>query len=272
VASNAPPRVLCAEGHGLTMASVGERLHLLYELNRGLTSFTDMDGLLRYVTDRARELFNAEGCALLLLDRQRGEFYFPVASERKKVHEIRLATVRFPADRGIAGWVLAHDEAVLIDDVSKDARFFAGVDARTDMTTRRLLCAPLRTRSGNIGVIEVVNPAGEGLGRTDLEFLETLAGDVAQACERALLYDGLRGEVLGLRHACRVAGLCLMAVGVLLLLGAIVGHLAWASPLEELPRRPGVLMGLVGLVSGGLLVCVARGWFVPAQPAGLTSS
>ena len=146
VASNAPPRVLCAEGHGLIMASVGERLHLLYELNRGLTSFTDMDGLLRYVTDRARELFNAEGCALLLLDRRRGEFYFPVASESKKVHEIRLATVRFPADRGIAGWVLAHDEAVLIDDVSKDARFFAGVDARTDMTTRRLLCAPLRTR------------------------------------------------------------------------------------------------------------------------------
>src|SRR5262250_3448660 len=124
------------------MATAGDRLHLLYELNRGLTSFTDLDSLLRYVTGRARELFRAEGCALLLLDRQRREFYFPVASESEEAKEARLSQIRFPADRGIAGWVLAHDEAALVEDTASDARFYNAIDRRTAVQTRSLLCAP----------------------------------------------------------------------------------------------------------------------------------
>jgi GAF domain-containing protein len=248
------------------MAAAGERLHLLYELNRGLTTFTDLTGLLRYVARRAREVFQAEGCALLLLDRERHEFYFPVVSETDEASETRLATLRFPADRGIAGWVLAHDQATLVSDATRDPRFFSGIDQQTNMTTRALLCAPLRTRSGNIGVIELVNPAADSLTADALEFLETLAGDVAVACEKALLYESLRGEVDGLRRACRTAGFGLIGVGILFVLGALLGHLAWALPLRELPTRPGMLMGVAGMAVGALLLAVARGWLVAKRP------
>jgi GAF domain-containing protein len=244
------------------MSTVGERLHLLYEVNRELTSFTALDGLLRYVTQRARELFDAEGCALLLLDRQRREFYFPVASqdEAHRRSGARLREIRFPAGRGIAGWVLTHGEAAAVPDVSKDARFYAGVDQQTSMTTRALLAAPLRTSSGIIGVIEVINPAASALTTEDLEFLATLGGDIAVACEKARLFGNLRGELQGLRQVMRVAGFSLMVAGVLCILGATISHFAWALPVSELATRPGIWMGLAGLGVGVVLVAIERGW------------
>src|SRR5437867_13148830 len=98
------------------------RLQLLNDVNRRLATFTALDELLRYATRRGRELLDAEGCAVLLLDGARHEFHFPVASqsEARAASEARLADVRFPANQGIAGWVLAHDEAVLVADAGSD--------------------------------------------------------------------------------------------------------------------------------------------------------
>lgn len=250
------------------MVAPGDRLHLLYELNRGLTSLTDLGELLNYVTRRAREVFNAEGCALLLLDPDRREFYFPIASENDAfaASAARLRQIRFPADRGIAGWVLANDRAEMVADARTDPRFYRGIDEQTQMTTRALLCAPLRTPAGNIGVMEIVNPAPGALVSGDLEFLETLAGDVAVACERALLYGSLRDQVRGLRRAVRLAGYGLIGIGALFMLGAVVGHLAWALPLGELPTRPGMLVGLLGAAVGAMLVGVGSGWLSAGQP------
>ena len=246
------------------MTTAAERLHLLYEVNRRLTGFTDLDELLRYATQRTRELFEAEGCALLLVDRGREEFYFPIASQSASSHasEQRLSEIRFPADRGIAGWVLANDQAALVEDTSKDPRFYSGVDQQTQTATRAVLCAPLRSPSGNIGVVEVVNPSASAVTRDDLEFLEALATDIALAHEKARLYERLRGEVVGLRQASGIAGYGLAAVGLLLSLGTIFGHLAWALPVRELLTRPGLLTGVAAILVGLALVGVAHGWLV----------
>jgi len=247
------------------MPTAADRLHLLYEVSRRLTSLDDLDELMRYSTQRTRELFDADGCALLFLDRERGELYFPVASQSaaQRVAEERLTEVRVPRDRGIAGWVLARDEAVRVDDVASDPRFYSGVDQATKMTTRSVLCAPLRSPSGNIGVIEVVNPAPGALTQEDVEFLEALAADIAVAHERALLYARLRGEVTNLRQACRRVGAGLALVGLVVGAGGIVGHLAWALPLAELPGRPGVLGGGMAVAVGVFLLAIGRGWIIP---------
>jgi len=247
------------------VTTAADRLHVLYEVNRRLTTFDDLDELMRYSTQRTCELFGADGCALLFLDREQGEFYFPVASQSatQRAAAERLAEIRFPADRGIAGWVLAHDEAVIVPDVTKDARFYTGVDQATQMTTRALLCAPLRSRSGNIGVLEVVNPATTALTADDLEFLDALAADIAIAHEKTMLYERLRGEVTSLRQVLRLAGTACIGLGALLAIGGLIGHLAWALPLNELPTRPGIVSGVVGIVLGVALSALGNGWVIP---------
>jgi GAF domain-containing protein len=250
------------------MPTIAARLDVLYEVNRRLSTFTDLADLVRYATRRAREVFEAEGCALLILDRERNEFYFPVSSqsESRRESEARLAEIRFPADRGIAGWVLAHGESALVNDVANDPRFYEDVDRKTAITTHAVLCAPLRTEWGNIGVIEVVNPRA-ALTQEDLEFLEALAGDIAIAHEKVALHEQLEGEVIGLRQVCAAAGATLAAVGAFSCLAAAFVHLAWALPVRELPTRPGVWLGAISLTVGFALFAVARGWLVRRTPA-----
>jgi GAF domain-containing protein len=253
------------------MASDLDRLRLLYDLNRRLSTFTDLDELVRYVTRRARELLRADGCALLLFDARRNELYFPIASQRegRAATPEQLAEIRFPADRGVAGAVFRQGEPVLVTDARADTRFYPGVDQQTGLETRSILCAPLRTRSGTIGVIEVINPA-ERPTQDDLQFLDALAADVGVAHEKAELYGRLRAEALGLRRLSSLMGLGLLLAGVLFGSGAYLTLRARALPIDHLILHPGFLIGVLCALMGGVLVGVARGWLVtrvgPAVP------
>ena len=251
------------------MANTDERLQVLYEINRRLATLLSLDALTRYATARARELFSAGGCAVLLHDRGRRELFFPVVSEHAAHGDAgrRLEALRFPADRGVAGWVLTHGEAVAVADVTADPRFYQGVDESTGMRTRSLMAAPLRAASGNLGVIEVVNPDPGAMTADDLKFLQALADDIAVAYEKAELHERLRGEVIGLRQVCRVGGLALLAVGTLAILGTVVRHLALALPVREVATAPGTVGGAGALLGGVLLLAIARGWVGPAGPS-----
>jgi GAF domain-containing protein len=249
------------------VSDASKQLHLLADIGRSLATFIKIDDLVQYATRRTRELFDAEGCALLILDRDRGEFRFPVASQRDAgaVSAAELAEVRFPADQGIAGWVLAHDEATMVADTAKDPRFYDAVDRRTAMHTRSLLCAPLRTRGGNIGVIEVVNPSDERLDAGDLEFLDILASEIGVAYEKAALYRELEREVIDLRRFLRAAGVVLAAIGVMLAIGAAFYHRARVLPWSELPNERGILLGVVCTAIGAGLFAAGKGWVLPPR-------
>lgn len=242
------------------MTTASERLRLLYEVSRRLPTFTDLDELLRYATRRTRELFAAEGCSVLLLDRSRREFYFPVASQSasRQVTAERLAEIRFPADRGIAGWVLENDQSVLVGDTSTDSRFYGGVDEVTSMQTRSILCAPMRSHDGNMGVVEVINPGTE-MSPEDLEFLEALANDIAVAHENAAMHAKLRGDLGSLRQMCLWVGGALAGVGVLVGGGTIFGRLVYGLPLAELLSHPGAWTAVLLLGAGAALVAISRG-------------
>jgi GAF domain-containing protein len=246
------------------VSDASNQLRVLSDIGRSLATFIDLDDLVHYATRCTRDLFAAEGCALLLLDRERSEFCFPVASQRdsRAISAAQLAEIRFPADRGVAGWVLANNEAAVVADTAKDPRFYDAVDRKTEMQTKALLCAPLRTRSGNIGVIEVVNPGEGRLGRNDLDFLDALASEIGVAYEKAALYNELEREVVDLRRFCGLAGLGLSVLGVLVAATAAFFHRARVLPWSELPTQRGVLLGAICILIGALLVAVGRGWII----------
>ncbi len=239
-----------------------EQLQLLYQLNRRLAEFEDLDGLLRYATTRVRELFSAENCTLLLLDRSRKELYFPLATRDGAANaaDAELADIRFPADRGIAGWVLANDEGACIPDTQADERLYHGVDEKTGSVTRSMLCARLRVASRNIGVIEAINLDPARCTEDNLHFLEAVATDIAVASEKTILYDRLRSETQMLRMLGTLAGAGIAALGLVLAAGNAYGHLARALPAADLVTLPRLWMGVVVAVAGVLTVAATRGW------------
>jgi Nif-specific regulatory protein len=174
------------------------RLRLLHELGCAFAARLELDELIPLIVGRCQETFAAEGASVLLLDADRGELYFPYAAGPPEV-TARLAACRFPASAGIAGEVLASNRAVRVDDVSADMHFYGGVDRATGLRTRAILCAPLTSRDGTIGVIQVVNPVRAAFDDDDLACLEVLASSVAVAIENARIYARLKESAAGLR-------------------------------------------------------------------------
>jgi GAF domain-containing protein len=68
-----------------------------------------------------------------------------------------IVGLRLPADTGIAGWVLACGEAVLVEDVNQDPRFARAVAERTGYIPRALLSAPLQYEGEALGVLNVLD-------------------------------------------------------------------------------------------------------------------
>jgi serine phosphatase RsbU (regulator of sigma subunit) len=180
------------------------RLRLLYELGCAFAARMQLDELSAFVVRKCREVLDAEGAAILLLDSAHDELYFPYVADVDAEAQARLSNLRFPAGRGIAGAVLRSGRALRVDDVSADPRFFSVVDRQTGLTTRALICAPLTTEQGTIGVLQVLNPRGGGCFTDDhLAFLEALAGSVAIAVANARMYAQLQQQYLALQQAQR---------------------------------------------------------------------
>jgi len=200
------------------MATATNHLDVLCEVNRRLATFTDLDELLHFAARRARELFDAEGCALSLLDRGQRKLYLS-------------------ADDG---------------DPGRPPLPF--LEARTGVSIRVPVCS--RTRA--IGVIDVVDPQRGHFTSDDRELLEALASDIAVAYEQAEFHDHAGREAAELRALGLIASLGLVALGLSLIAGATLAHQAWALPLSELPMRPGMWAGLASTIVGALLVRVCR--------------
>lgn len=174
-------------------------LSILYEVGLSFSSLVEPEELARTVVARTRALLDAEGCSIVMLDPATDEFYFPYVANDERGGE-RVKGLRFPAGKGVAGWVVRNGTALHVPDTSQDPRFYPGVDEKTGVKTRSILCAPLRTRSGTIGVIEVVNKHEGHFSDVDLGFLSALSGSVAIALENAHLYQQLRISEARLRE------------------------------------------------------------------------
>jgi len=169
-----------------------EKLALLLEANRALTSTLDLDKLLRVIMGQAKRVVGAEASSLMLLDEAKKELFFDVTlgGRGEKLKQIRLKV-----GQGIAGWVAKEGKPLIITDARRDPRFFAQADEVTKFRTKSILCVPLKIKDRIIGVMEAINQAGRGyFVDEDREIFEAFASQAAIAIDNARLFQNLRQE------------------------------------------------------------------------------
>jgi GGDEF domain-containing protein len=97
--------------------------------------------------------------------------------------------VRLRTDRGIAGWVAQHREALRLEDASADPRHDPTLARRTGLVPRSMLCVPLLHRERLLGVVQVINRLDGGAFTEDqLRLVRALADHAAIAIANAQLY------------------------------------------------------------------------------------
>jgi GAF domain-containing protein len=110
--------------------------------------------LIQSVVEVARAIFDASASSIFLLDDSTNELVFEaVAGEGSGI----LPGRRFPATKGIAGWVLAAHEAIMVSDVSQNAAFARDVAESTGYVPMSLMAAPLVSDDRPVGVLEVLD-------------------------------------------------------------------------------------------------------------------
>lgn len=147
--------------------------------------------LLQSVVDVARAIFAAAASSVFLLDHTAGELVFRAVSGEG---EDFLVGTRFPAHRGIAGWVVSSGQAMIADDLERSPAFARDLAESTRYVPKALMAAPLLSDRRILGVLEVLDPAPRS--RADLKDLDLLALFAHQAA-LALGFTGDAGLAPG---------------------------------------------------------------------------
>ena len=172
---------------GLSFEKLLDRYERIIEIGQQLNSTLDHVTLLRRIISAASELTDSESCSILLIDPITGELHFEQASN---ITANQADTISVPLEGSIAGWVATHGEPRVIQDVTREPRFFKSVDDILEFRTRNILAVPLKTRNKVIGVLEAVNKSdGQLYDSEDVKTLLTLANQAAIAIENTRLFQ-----------------------------------------------------------------------------------
>lgn len=140
---------------------------------------TALAELLRSVVDTARAIFGAQASSILLLDADADEMVFEAVSGQGQEF---LVGRRFPAGRGIAGWVAASGEPMVVDDLRDNTSFDRDTAQSTGYVPNALMAAPLIHGARVLGVLEVLDPSPQARsGLPELDLLGLFARQAAVA-------------------------------------------------------------------------------------------
>lgn len=157
----------------------------LVKISRSITALTDIDELLKVIAEETKNAMQADRCTVFLWDKDTDELWSKVALGLEESKEIR-----FPADKGLAGYVVKSGDTVNIVDAYKDSRFNPEVDTKTGYRTKTILCMPITNNNKEIiGAIQVLNKIGGVFTANDEDLLIAIGGSASIALENAQLFD-----------------------------------------------------------------------------------
>lgn len=159
-------------------------LTALLNVARTLAAETSLELLLKTVAEEIKKVLDADRCTVFLLDRGRNELVSKIA--------LGMGTqeLRFPADKGLAGYVAQSGEIINIKDAYSDSRFNQDIDKETGYKTKTILCMPIWNMKHEIlGVFQVLNKQNGTFTKEDEDVLIAIGSSAGIAIENAKLFE-----------------------------------------------------------------------------------
>jgi diguanylate cyclase (GGDEF)-like protein len=143
-------------------------------------------GAMRELLARVGSVVPSEAAALLLRDHTGRDLVF---TGSRTLRSGVIDGMRMPCGQGIAGWVARHRESVRLTNVTKDPRYWSGIEQQTHFTPQTMLCVPMIAKGRLLGVIQLINKFdGTTFDENELYLTQALADHAAIAIENASLY------------------------------------------------------------------------------------
>jgi GAF domain-containing protein len=137
--------------------------------------------LLQSIVDVARAIFGARASSIFLLDEETDELVFEAVSGEGAGD---LVGRRFSSSTGVAGWVLASRQPLVLEDVHQDPRFAREAAESTGYVPDGLMAVPLLHDERALGVLEVLDrPQRTRFTLVEMELLGLFATQAAIALD-----------------------------------------------------------------------------------------
>ena len=156
-------------------------IRLLLDIVGKFNSTMDPSKLLHDIIESTKGMVEAEASSLFLLcdGGKNLELTIPTGPATAEVSGKKIAS-----NHGISGWVVQHQQPVLITDVQSDPRFQGELLSNPKFQSRNMICVPLNNNQGKtIGVLQAINIKEDFLNEEMLGLFQTLANQAATALE-----------------------------------------------------------------------------------------
>jgi DNA-binding PucR family transcriptional regulator/putative methionine-R-sulfoxide reductase with GAF domain len=218
-----PPRKF--EFAGAPESTSVRELLFLQRLSKAAASTPEPDALLELIMSETTGAMQVDVCSIYLYDPTTDEV---VLTATNGLSQEMVGKGRLKLGHGVTGWVALHQQALIVPDVNKEARFqwVRGVDQKR---LTAMLSVPIVAGTRMIGVVNVQTEDERQFDRGDIDFLLAIAGQVAGIIERSELQRRLQAQLEEIRGSQEVherfTALSLSGAGVGAILEAI-GSLA----------------------------------------------
>lgn len=164
------------------LKSAVEELTVLNDLAIAAGSSIEVDQMLDIIVEKSIKAVKAEQGSILLVTEQADT---PLKTLiRQQDERSRLLTYRVGTH--ITGWVLKHQQPLIIENLATDSRFNTSEQERKEI--RSVLCVPIRFKGKLIGILMVTNKKTfEPFNKNDLRLLSIIAAQSGQLIRNSQL-------------------------------------------------------------------------------------
>ncbi len=161
-----------------------KELKTLYDLTSLLISTIKLEELMNKILSYMKDKFNYRHTAILLLDKEK-KYLYPIAAIGYPNH---IKEYKIPIGRGITGLTAKEGKVKYIEDVHKFNNYIEGAPEIVSE-----IAVPLKVGDQLIGVLDVASSQAT-FTKSDINFLSTIASELAIAIENANLYKELENS------------------------------------------------------------------------------
>jgi diguanylate cyclase (GGDEF)-like protein len=159
-----------------------DHLRVFHDVARALTSSLELEEILGAIMDKMAQFFGPERWSLLMVDDKANELYYAIAVGENAES---LKGLRVPMGEGVAGWVAATGNPLVVPDVALDQHWSAFAAKHPDLKIQSIACVPVRSGNKTLGVIQLLNSKLDLLSEYSISFLRILCDYAAIAIQNA---------------------------------------------------------------------------------------
>lgn len=159
-----------------------DHLRIFHDVARALTTSLELEEILRAIMHKMALFFGPERWSLLMIDPETDELFYAIALGEDMES---LKHLRIPLGEGVAGWVAATGNPLIVPDVSLDPHWAAFARKHADLNIQSIACLPIRSENRTLGVIQLLNSKMDLLSEYSVSFLRILCDYAAIAIRNA---------------------------------------------------------------------------------------